>query len=178
MMPAAPAAVEHGLQNWKLQLERFGLVIAWAAVIAIFGALQPSGFLNWVNFSSMFGSQAVLVVLTLGLLVPLTAGDFDVSIASTMTLSCMMIAILNVLHGWPIGPVIVIVLLTGAVIGLLNAFLMLNIHQRHRAVDQRLADDLRRVGAADLLGDQFPHPRHSAGLLRRAAAGGHDVVRL
>jgi ribose transport system permease protein len=125
MMPAAPAAVEHGLQNWKLQLERFGLVIAWAAVIAIFGALQPSGFLNWVNFSSMFGSQAVLVVLTLGLLVPLTAGDFDVSIASTMTLSCMMIAILNVLHGWPIGPVIVIVLLTGAVIGLLNAFLML-----------------------------------------------------
>jgi len=119
------AAARRGPRAWKVELERYGLVIAWAAIIAMFGVLQPSGFLNWVNFSSMFGSQAVLVVLTLGLLVPLTAGDFDVSIASTMTLSCMMIAILNAVRGWPVGPVIAIVLLTGAAIGLLNAFLML-----------------------------------------------------
>ncbi len=111
--------------RWKLELERFGLVIAWAVLIALFGALQPEGFLNWVNFTSMFGSQAVLVVLTLGLLIPLTAGDFDVSIASTMTLSTMIIAVLNALHGWPVGIVIPIVLAVGALVGALNAFLIL-----------------------------------------------------
>ncbi len=111
--------------SWKLELERFGLVIAWAVLIAMFGALQPEGFLNWVNFTSMFGSQAVLVVLTLGLLIPLTAGDFDVSIASTMTLSTMTIAVLNALHGWPVGVTIAIVLAVGALIGALNAFLIL-----------------------------------------------------
>jgi ribose transport system permease protein len=119
------AARAVGGWDWKLELERFGLVIAWGVLIAGFGLLQPEGFLNWVNFSSMFGSQAVLVVLTLGLLIPLTAGDFDVSIASTMTLSCMIIAVLNALHGWPIVPVIVLVLAIGGLIGLLNAFLIL-----------------------------------------------------
>lgn len=140
---------------WKPELERFGLLIAWAAVIALFGVLQPSGFLNWVNFASMFGSQAVLVVLTLGLLVPLTAGDFDLSIASTMTLSCMMIAILNALHGWPIGPVIAIVLLIGAAERVPDGVFphpfadrdtrRRHLHQWRGAVDQRLADDFRRV---------------------------------
>ena len=48
-------------------------------VIAIFGVLRPDTFLTWPNFATILGSQAVLVVATLGLIIPLTAGDYDLS---------------------------------------------------------------------------------------------------
>jgi ribose transport system permease protein len=111
--------------SWKRDLERFGLIIAWMILIALFSVFHPKGFLSWLNFASMFSSQSVLVVLTLGLLIPLTAGDFDLSIASTLTLSSVVIAILNVWSGWPIGLAILVVIALGAVIGLINAFFIL-----------------------------------------------------
>jgi ribose transport system permease protein len=103
-------------------LQKYALIFAWILIIAIFGALAPETFLTMSNFSSMFGSQAVLVVLTLGLLIPLRAGDYDLSGASTLTLSCMTVAILNVKYQMPILTVILIVLAIGALVGLVNAF--------------------------------------------------------
>src|SRR4051812_23232835 len=84
-------------------LEALALPLAWVAVIVVFGALRPHTFLTSANLSSILASQAVLVVVTLGLIVPLTAGDYDLSVASVVLLSAMLIAILNVNHGWPIG---------------------------------------------------------------------------
>jgi len=40
--------------------------------------------------------------MTLGLIVPLTAGDYDLAIAGNLTLSAMVIAVLNVYFDWPI----------------------------------------------------------------------------
>lgn len=101
-------------------LERSGLVIAWAAAIAAFGLAKPDVFLTSANFSTIFGSQAVLVVLTLGLLIPLTAGDYDLSIAGVLALSAMVLAVLNVRHGVPLGLAILAALAAGAVVGALN----------------------------------------------------------
>ena len=105
-------------------LERFGLVAAWLVVVIVFGVLEPRTFLTQGNFATIFGSQAVLLVLTLGLLIPLTAGDYDVSIAGVLTLSAMIVATLNVNLGWPIGWAIVVALLVGAAIGCVNGCLV------------------------------------------------------
>ena len=86
-------------------LERYALLLVWGVVIVVFGILRPDTFLTTANFSTIFGSQAILVVLTLALIVPLTAGDYDLSVAATMGLSAMTLAILNVNHGWSIGVV-------------------------------------------------------------------------
>jgi ribose transport system permease protein len=102
--------------------EQYGLIVVWAVLIAVFGALKPDTFLTWSNASSLLGSQAVLVVVTLGLIIPLTANDFDVSIANVMTLSSMVIAVLNVLHHVPIGWCMLIALATGVLVGLVNGF--------------------------------------------------------
>ncbi len=104
--------------------EQFGLIIVWLVMIAAFGYLRPETFLTWGNFSTLLGSQAVLVVLTLGLLVPLTANDFDLSIAYTMTLSSMIIAVLNVNHGIGIGWAILAALGSGLLTGLINGVLI------------------------------------------------------
>ncbi|WP_421359772.1 ABC transporter permease [Agrobacterium rosae] len=109
----------------KTEGERFALVGAWLLLIVIFGALMPDSFLSWRSFSTLFGSQAILVVLTLAIIIPLTSGDFDLSGASTLTMSCMLIAVLNVKLGWPIVPVILIALVSGIVIGAVNAFFVL-----------------------------------------------------
>jgi len=100
--------------------ERLGLVAAWAVAIAVFGALKSDVFLTSANFSTIFGSQAVLVVLTLGLLIPLTAGDYDLSIAGVLSLSSMLLAVLNAEHGVPLGLAILIALAAGAGVGIFN----------------------------------------------------------
>lgn len=106
--------------------ERLGLLIAWVLTIVFFGALRPDTFLTWPNFSSIFGSQAVLAVLTLGLLVPLTAGDFDLSMASVLTLSSMTIAVLNVELHVPIGIALAVAIAIGILAGLLNGFFVIH----------------------------------------------------
>jgi len=111
--------------NWVDFGERYGLVIAWVLVIIAFGILRPTTFLSWANFSTIFGSQAVLVVMALGLIVPLTAGDYDLSIAGNLTLSAMVIAVLNVYFDWPIAAAVLAAIATGLVIGAINAFLVL-----------------------------------------------------
>jgi ribose transport system permease protein len=92
--------------------------------VVLFGALEPETFLTGANFQTIFGSQTVLAVLTLGLLIPLTAGDYDLSVAAVLTLSAMIVALLNVDHGWPIGWAIVVAVLSGALVGLVNGILV------------------------------------------------------
>jgi ribose transport system permease protein len=101
-------------------LERYALLAVWGIVVAVFGSLRPDTFLTTANFSTIFGSQAILVVLTLALLPPLTAGDYDLSVAATLTLSCMTLAILNVNYGWSIGAAIALALAVGLAVGVLN----------------------------------------------------------
>ena len=126
-MPTTTQSVQKARRRFTLKTEgeRFALVGAWLLLIAIFGTLMPESFLSWRSFSTLFGSQAVLVVLTLAIVIPLTSGDFDLSGASTLTMSTMLIAVLNVKLGWPIIPVIVIALVSGVVIGALNAVFVL-----------------------------------------------------
>jgi len=105
-------------------VQRIALPVAWLLLIAGFGIANPSVFLTAATFQTMLGSQAVLLVLTLALIVPLTAGDYDLSVAGVLTLSAMMVAILNVQHGWPIWAAIVAALVMGLVVGLVNGLVM------------------------------------------------------
>ncbi len=110
----------------KKFLERYAIIGIWVLLIALFafidsGIYDSSRFFSWTNFSTIFGTQGVLIVLTLGLLLPLTAGDFDLSIAANMTLSSLVVAIL-ISQGSPTLVAAVLGLLVGAVIGAANAF--------------------------------------------------------
>jgi ribose transport system permease protein len=102
--------------------ERLALPLAWVAIIIIFGAIRPSVFLTASNFETILSSQAVLAVITLGLIVPLTAGDYDLSIASVTGMSAMIIAVLNVLHHWPVGLTVLVALAAGLMVGVVNGF--------------------------------------------------------
>jgi ribose transport system permease protein len=106
-------------------LERFALVLVWAATIAVFGALRPETFLTWSTFSTILGSQAVIVILALGLVVPLTCNDYDLSIASNLTLAGTVLALVNVRLGVPIAWSILAALAVGALVGFVNGFFVI-----------------------------------------------------
>ena len=106
-------------------VERLALVIAWLVVIVVFSILAPDTFFKVRNFTTMFSTQTTLVILALALLIPLTAGDYDISVAATLTFSGMVVAVLNAQHGVPIGLAIAIAIAAGALIGLINGFFII-----------------------------------------------------
>src|SRR5919198_2288190 len=108
-------------------LARYGLVVAWAAVFVIFSVLPQtsSTFPTVDNFATIFGSQAVIAILTLALVIPLTTGDYDLSVAFNLTLSAMVLAILNVEKHWPIVLAMAAALAVGAVVGTVNGAFIL-----------------------------------------------------
>lgn len=105
--------------------ERFGLIAAWVLLILILGSFRPDQMFTWNSSAAMLGSNAMIVVLTLGLIIPLTTGDFDLSVASTMALSSMMVAVLNVRMDWSIEGAIFMALAAGVAVGAINALFIL-----------------------------------------------------
>jgi ribose transport system permease protein len=110
--------------DFKTTAERYGLLVAWGVLILVFGLFAPTMF-TWPPYASMLGFNAIIVVLTLALIIPLTAGDFDLSVASTLTLTAMLVAILNVKGDVPIPLAVLFGLAAGAFIGAVNAFFVL-----------------------------------------------------
>lgn len=103
------------------------LPLLWVLSIVIFGIVEPATFLTVRNFDSIFGYQAVPLILAVGLLIPLTTGDFDLSIAANMGFSGVLVAVLNVNHHWPIGLAIVVAVMAGLVVGVVNAFVVVRV---------------------------------------------------
>jgi len=80
--PGAPAPVETGSRDERpaergrpsairrLGLERYAIVIVLVAMIVAFGVDIPSTFLSIGNLSNILGSQAVLFILVMAVLLP------------------------------------------------------------------------------------------------------------
>ncbi len=105
-------------------LSKYGLLVAWIVLIAIFGVLIPDVFLRPANFQTLLGERSVLLILTLGMLPALAAGEYDLSTAATMGLSFVLVGWLNVVLGWPILPTILVALAASLLVGLINAFVI------------------------------------------------------
>ncbi len=109
-------------------VEKYALVLALVAVVLMFSALRPEIYPTANNLQNILGSQAVLLILALGLIVPLTAGEFDLSAVSTMSLAAMTIAVLNVQQGWSLLPAIAVAVLVALSVGVVNAVLVVRLH--------------------------------------------------
>jgi ribose transport system permease protein len=108
-------------------LSRYALLLVWVAMAGVFAILRPEQFFSRAVFSTIFGSQSVLVVLTLALVVTLAVGEFDLSVASVLGLSATMIATLNVEHGIPVGWATIVALISGVLVGTVNGLLVVRV---------------------------------------------------
>ncbi len=106
---------------------RYSTVVALLILILVFGLLRPDTFLTTANLQTILSSQAVLLILTLGLTLALTVGEFDLSIGAVLGIASVIVGWLDVTHGWAIGPAIFVAIAAGAAVGLINAFLVVKI---------------------------------------------------
>jgi ribose transport system permease protein len=108
--------------SWRGQLlSRFGLLGVWILVIALFSILRPDTFFTTQNFETIFSTQAVPLIVALGLLPALTAGEYDLSVGGVMGLSLVLVGFLNVEHGWAIGPTVAVAVAAAFAVGVANA---------------------------------------------------------
>ncbi len=105
-------------------LQKYAVIIAWIILFITFSIWMPGTFNSFLNIRTLLGSQAVLVVAALAVLIPIIAGDYDMSVAATLTVVNITVAKLNVDVGLPIGVCILIGLLIGVAIGAVNGFII------------------------------------------------------
>lgn len=107
-------------------LTRYSGLVIWAALIVLFGILEPSTFLTTSTLRSVLSNQAITAIMALALLLPLAAGVFDLSIASMMGLSIMLVADFQS-HGMAWVPSVILVLGIGLFVGAANAVVVVGL---------------------------------------------------
>src|SRR4051794_26065519 len=66
----------------RRMIARFGLLAGLAALILVFGLLRPDSFFTLDNLRSTVTISAPLLVLAVGLTVPLSMNEFDLSVSA------------------------------------------------------------------------------------------------
>jgi ribose transport system permease protein len=111
-----------------LPLGTASLLMVWAGIIIVFGALEPSTFLSYDTFRSVASAQAITVVIALALVAPIAANVFDLSVAANMGLSVVLVASLQADLGLPWGLAVVLTLVAGLALGAVNAFVVVTLN--------------------------------------------------
>ncbi len=105
-------------------LQRYALLVALVALIALFSALRPSTFFTGDNLTTILSIQATAALLALGVTLVLIIGEFDLSVAAVMGMSASVIAYLTTEQAIsPLAACLIAVALA-AVVGLVNAALV------------------------------------------------------
>jgi ribose transport system permease protein len=125
LQPSAVAAPT-GSSRVRQYLAQSSLFLLIAIFLVVFSALQPQEFANWNNISTILYSNAVTGVVALAALLPLIAGEVDISIGGVMGASGVFAA-WAFGSGWPMGLAIAGALAVGLVAGIANAVLVVKV---------------------------------------------------
>ena len=103
--------------------ERYGVVVAWIAVIVVFSVLRPDTFATSSTVRLILSTQTVILLATLGLMLSLAVAEYDLSIGAIVGFGGTLMAVLNGVQGWSAGAAVAATLVVCVLFGLLNAVL-------------------------------------------------------
>jgi ribose transport system permease protein len=107
-------------------LNRYAIVLVLILMIAIFSLLRPATFFTPGNFTTIANSEAVLLIMALGLTLPLAVGEFDLSVAAGLGFGAVLTGYLSSVRHWPLPATIVLVLLVGLLVGVINGLFVVH----------------------------------------------------
>jgi ribose transport system permease protein len=112
--------------RWNLSriLTTNSLLILSAILIVTFSLLLPNTYPTEFNIRSVLGTQSVTALLALGVMIPLAAGHYDLSVGYALGIVEVFTIGLQLNNGvaWPVA--VVIAILIGALVGLVNGLLV------------------------------------------------------
>jgi len=107
-------------------LRQYSLVFLLIASFVLYSTWDKTSsvFLTGDSLRVMVAGQAVIGVLTLGILVTMVAGNFDLSVGNIAGLSQVMTASMFSHHGWPLWLGVLFGVALGAFVGGINGMLV------------------------------------------------------
>lgn len=106
---------------------KYGLVVVFAVLIAVFSLLNGSIFFTVQNAQTIAATQAVTAILALAALVPFIAGQFDLSVAFQLGLAQAVCTVLIIQHNVPPWLAVACTLLVGALFGAVNGLIVVRL---------------------------------------------------
>jgi ribose transport system permease protein len=102
--------------------EAYGLVAVFAVIVVFFSVWGKTSqvFPTAANFDNIVGNQSVLALTALAAIVPLVAGEFDLSVGANVGLSAVVAAKFMSSTGLPLAVCGAAAVATGIVIGVVN----------------------------------------------------------
>ncbi|MCG3083840.1 ABC transporter permease [Anoxybacillus sp. LAT_35] len=107
-------------------LYKYGTILAIVIVIAFF-SFSLDSFFTYANFSDILRSISIVTLVAIGITFSLIVDGFDLSVGSTVSLATIASASALVLHRQELFVALTVPLLLGALVGLLNAFLIIRL---------------------------------------------------
>lgn len=106
--------------NLREPLGRYAVVVVLGLMVLVFSILRPETFFSLDNFKAIAVTQSVLLVLALGVMVALAAGEFDLSIAAVLGFTGGLLAYLTGIHGWSPAAAVLVTFFAALAVGVVN----------------------------------------------------------
>lgn len=108
----------------KRLLPVYGLVFLTLALILIFSIMMPTTFPTLLNVRSVVSDKSIIAILSLAAMIPMAAGRIDLTVGYGIVLWHILAISLQTAFGLPWPVAVAVVLLLGAVTGLINGLLV------------------------------------------------------
>jgi ribose transport system permease protein len=103
---------------------RFGVVAILVVIATVFSVLRPSSFATWENYRAILNTNSEVVILALGAMLPLIAGEFDLSVPANAGFANVVVLGLTVNQGLDAWVAIVVAIAASALVGLANGIIV------------------------------------------------------
>ena len=105
-------------------LSAYGTILALAAMLSVFTALQPDTFATFNNGRNILNDMAIGAIVAGGLTLPLVGGDFDLSLGYVASFAGLLVVGLLSDNQLPIWLAVSAVIGIGALIGVVNGLIV------------------------------------------------------
>lgn len=141
-------------------LSTYGLLVLLALLIVLFSIARPNTFPTAYNAQSIASSKSIVALAALAVMIPLAAGQFDLSVGYLIGLAEILAIGLQANQHLPWGAAALAVLGIGAVVGLVNGLLVTRAHVNSFITTLGVGTVLSGIGnwytkGAEILGE-FP----------------------
>lgn len=111
----------------RIPLNRFSGLAIWGVFFLVFAIWVPSTFLTSSTWQDIVSEQSVTAILAVGILFPLAAGVYDLSIGTTLGLAAVVTAKVTSQNGVGTPEALAIAVGLGLIVGALNAAFVVGI---------------------------------------------------
>lgn len=126
--PAAGHSVGLGTRlRQLLSFRNISAIYVFVALFILFALWVPNTFLTEATWKSLLNQQATSAIVALALVIPMSAGAFDLAVGTEVGLGAILVAWFLQNQGVPVLPAILLTVLAGCLVGAISGFFIVKV---------------------------------------------------